>query len=69
MKNTNNEKSLIIIPLELIEDLKTKGMIEPDKKIVNNYQKIVNNYNKFSEDLGMEEKLTETELLNNILRK
>jgi hypothetical protein len=68
----SNIKSIISDPKkreELIEDLETKGMVEPHKKMVTNYQKIVSNFNQYAKALGMEDELTESGLLNNILRK
>jgi hypothetical protein len=53
----------------LIKDLETKGMVEPHKKMVTNYKKIVSNFNQYAKALGMEDELTESGLLNNILRK
>ena len=71
-KVMSNIKSIISDPKkreELIKDLESKGMVEPHKKMVTNYQKIVSNFNKYAKALGMEDELTESGLLNNILRK
>jgi hypothetical protein len=68
----SNIKTIISDPKkreELIQDLETKGMIEPHKKMITNYQKIVSNFNQYAKALGMEDELTESGLLNNILRK
>jgi hypothetical protein len=68
----SNIKTIISDPKkreELIQDLETKGMIEPHKKMITNYQKIVSNFNQYAKSLGMEDELTESGLLNNILRK
>jgi hypothetical protein len=68
----SNIKTIISDPKkreELIQDLENKGMVEPHKKIVTNYQKIVSNFNQYAKALGMEDELTESGLLNNILRK
>ena len=68
----SNIKTIISDPKkreELIQDLETKGLIEPHKKMITNYQKIVSNFNQYAKALGMEDELTESGLLNNILRK
>lgn len=77
-KAINNIKTLSDIKLnlldadkreKLIQDLESKGMVDPTNKIIKNYQKIVNNFNKYASELKMEDKLKEEELLNHILRK
>lgn len=77
-KATNNPDILLAIKKtildqdkreQLIDDLKNKGMSDPEKKLIHNYEQIVINFNKYAEALGLTDRLNNSGLLNAILRK
>lgn len=52
----------------LIDDLKTKGMIEPNDKVLYKANDIANNYNKISLENGFDYKINSNGLIDDLLK-
>ena len=53
---------------ELVNDLTSKGMIEPNDKILTKAEDISNNYNKISNENGFDYNIEFKDLINNLLK-